>query len=79
MNTEDKSTAEAKLRDDIADLKSTQDELLAADRYHAKLVPQCIDQGMTWDERVNARQEEIASLKEALSILSSSDIETSAL
>jgi len=79
MDTSDKAAAEAKLRDDIADLKSTQDELLAADRYHAKLVPQCIDQGMTWDERVKAREEEIASLKEALGILSSADIETSAL
>jgi len=78
MNAQDKAAAEAKLRDDVADLKSTQDELLAADRYHAKLVPQCIDQGMTWDQRVKAREEEIASLREALSILSSADIETSA-
>jgi len=78
MNTQDKAAAEAKLRDDVADLKSTQDELLAADRYHAKLVPQCIDQGMTWDQRVKAREEEIASLREALSILSSADIDTSA-
>lgn len=55
MNTSDKATAEATLQEDIADLKSTQDELLAAERYYKKLVPQCIDQGMTWDERVKAR------------------------
>jgi len=79
MDTADKAAAEAKLRDDIGDMKSTQDELLAADRYHAKLVPQCIDKGMTWDQRAKAREEEITSLREALSILSSTDIETSAL
>jgi len=78
MNTSDKADAEKKLQEDIADLKATQDELLAADRYHAKLVPQCIDQGMTWDERVKARESEIQSLREALGILSSADIETSA-
>lgn len=74
MNEADRAAAEAKLQEDTADLKSTQDELLAADRYHARLVPQCIDQGMTWEERVAARQAEIDSLKEALQILGSSDV-----
>jgi len=78
MKTSDKAAAEAKLQEDIADLKSTQDELLAAERYYKKLVPQCIDQGMTWDERVKARESEIASLKQALEILSQDDIATSA-
>merc|ERR1719215_2092048 len=79
MNNADRAAAEAKLSTDIADLKATQDELLAAERYHAKLVPQCIDQGMTFDERTAARADEIASLKQALQILSSPDIATSAL
>jgi len=78
MDQADRASAESKLQEDIAELKSTQDELIAADKYHEKLVPQCIDQGMTWEERVKAREEEIASLKEALAILSSADIETSA-
>merc|ERR1719178_526864 len=78
MNTSDKAAAEAKLQEDIADLKSTQDELLAAERYYKKLVPQCIDQGMTWEERVKARESEIASLKEALQILESQGDITSA-
>merc|ERR1712045_302409 len=78
MNSSDKAAAESKLQEDIADLKSTQDELLAAERYYKKLVPQCIDQGMTWDERVKARESEIASLKQALQILSQGDIATSA-
>merc|ERR1719335_1859809 len=71
MDTADKAAAEKKLREDIADLKATQDELLAAERYYKKLVPQCVDQGMTWEERVQAREAEIASLRQALELLSS--------
>jgi len=74
LNSADQASAEAKLQEDTADLKATQDELLAADRVYEKLVPQCIDQGMTWEERVAARQAEIDSLKEALKLLSQSDI-----
>merc|ERR1719197_920691 len=71
MNIGDKVAAEQKLTEDTADLKKTQDELLAAERYYDKLVPQCIDKGMTFEERTAAREEEIASLKEALKILGS--------
>jgi hypothetical protein len=69
MDEADKAAAEEKLQEDTKDMKGTQDELLAADRYYEKLVPQCIDQGQTWEERVAARESEIASLKEALKIL----------
>mmetsp|Transcript_17936 Transcript_17936/g.32222 ORF Transcript_17936/g.32222 Transcript_17936/m.32222 type:complete len:716 (+) Transcript_17936:43-2190(+) len=69
MNSQDKATAESELQSEIADLKGLQDELIAADRYHAKLVPQCVDQGMTFKERTAARAEEIASLKQALKLL----------
>eukprot|EP00747_Dinoflagellata_sp_TGD_P152639 gnl/TRDRNA2_/TRDRNA2_177327_c3_seq12.p1 gnl/TRDRNA2_/TRDRNA2_177327_c3~~gnl/TRDRNA2_/TRDRNA2_177327_c3_seq12.p1 ORF type:complete len:709 (-),score=278.12 gnl/TRDRNA2_/TRDRNA2_177327_c3_seq12:102-2228(-) len=79
LDGSDKTDAEAKLREDVADLKNTQDELLAAERYYDKLVPQCIDKGMTFEERTAAREAEIASLKEALEILGSQgSIETSA-
>merc|ERR1719343_1915438 len=74
MNEADKVQTENKIREDTAELKSTQDELLAAERYHERLVPQCIDQGMTWEERVAAREAEISSLKEALKILNSPDV-----
>jgi hypothetical protein len=78
MNEADKASAELKMQEDIKELKATQDELLAADRYYDKLVPQCMDQGMTWEERVSARQAEIDSLKEALKILGNQgSIETS--
>lgn len=79
MDQADRAGAESKLQEDIGELKSTEDELIAADKYHEKLVPQCIDQGMTWEELVKARQDEINSLKEALEILGRQDsIDTSA-
>merc|ERR1719335_2004838 len=71
MDEADKAEAERKLAEDTKDLKGTQDELIAADKYYEKLVPQCIDQGMTFEERTKAREEEIASLKQALEILGS--------
>jgi hypothetical protein len=69
MDEADKAAAEQTLAEDTQDLKGTQDELLAADRYYAKLVPQCIDQGQSFEERTASREAEIASLKQALEIL----------
>jgi len=69
MDNADKAAAETKVQEDTKDLKGTQDELLAADRYYSKLVPQCIDQGQTFEERTKSREEEISSLKQALTIL----------
>merc|ERR1712070_449579 len=78
MSKVDKVSAEDKLRDDTADMKFTQDKLLAAERYYAKLEPQCIDKGQTFDERTASRQSEIQSLKEALRILEGEDIPAAA-
>jgi predicted nucleic acid-binding Zn-ribbon protein len=78
MESADKTTAAARLQQDTADWKATQDELLAAERYYDKLVPQCMDPGQTFEERTAARESEIQSLKEALTILGSEDIATSA-
>merc|ERR1719456_1812428 len=69
MFTADKQAAESKLAQDTKDIKATQDELLAADRYYEKLKPQCIDAGQSYEDRVAARESEIESLKEALEIL----------
>merc|ERR1719171_228912 len=77
MFTADKVAAESKLAADTKDIKATQDELLAADRYYEKLVPQCVDQGVTYEERVAQREAEIESLKKALEILSSAGPATS--
>ena len=71
LDDSDKADTQTKLQEDVAELKSTQDELIAADKYHEKLVPQCVDQGMTWEQVQAARQEEIVSLKQALETLES--------
>jgi chromosome segregation ATPase len=51
------------------DLESTQTELSAAMEYYDKLKPSCLDAGVDYQERVARRQEEIASLTDALKIL----------
>lgn len=51
------------------DLKSTQAELDAALEYYEKLKPSCVDAGESYEERVQRREDEIQSLKEALKIL----------
>merc|ERR1719436_2100319 len=78
MTDMDKATTEATLQEDIRDLKATQDQLLSAERYYDNLVPQGVDKGQTYEERTTAREQEIASLKQALEILSSEDLDTSA-
>jgi len=70
----DSTETKSQLQDTIADLKATEDQLLAAERYYSNLEPQCFDKGMTFDERTAARQSEIQSLKEALALLNGDNI-----
>mmetsp|Transcript_40690 Transcript_40690/g.97598 ORF Transcript_40690/g.97598 Transcript_40690/m.97598 type:complete len:663 (+) Transcript_40690:94-2082(+) len=51
------------------DLEAAQGELAAATDYYEKLKPDCVETGVSYEERVQKRQEEIKSLKEALQIL----------
>jgi len=51
------------------DLKATQAELDAALAYYDKLKPDCIQEGLSFAERAQRRQEEIDSLNEAYKIL----------
>jgi len=57
-----------------SDLELTQKELDAALAYFDKLKPSCVDAGVSYDDRVARRQEEIKSLQEALKILNGEDI-----
>jgi len=50
-------------------LEEVQGELDAALKYYEELKPTCVDVGVTWEERVAARKEEIQSLKEAYEML----------
>jgi len=52
-----------------SDLEGTQKELDAALDYFEKLKPSCVDTGISYEDRVARREEEIQSLKEALEIL----------
>jgi len=56
------------------DLEGTQKELDAALAYFDKLKPSCVDAGVSYDDRVARRKEEIQSLQEALKILNGEDI-----
>merc|ERR1719411_823965 len=56
------------------DLEGTQKELDAALAYFDKLKPSCVDAGVSYEDRVSRREEEIKSLQEALRILNGEDI-----
>merc|ERR1719428_48846 len=69
-----KTNEEAAVVEQNVDLEGTQKELDAALRYYDKLKPSCVDSGVSYEDRVKRREEEIQSLKEALKILSGEDI-----
>merc|ERR1719463_734097 len=73
-SSEDKAVAEADLTTTKKTLGATQTELDAALTYYEKLKPSCVDAGLSYEERVRMREEEIQSLQEALKILSGEDI-----
>merc|ERR1712224_851475 len=56
------------------DLEGTQKELDAALAYFDKPKPSCVDAGVSYEDRVARRKEEIESLQEALKILNGEDI-----
>merc|ERR1719207_369793 len=68
--TGEKTRKESALASAQKDLASTKDELKAAMDYYEKLKPSCVDAGISYEERVAKRKEEIESLQEALKILS---------
>merc|ERR1719326_2540342 len=71
---EKKTDKESALHSTEEELKVTQEELDKAMEYFDKLKPSCVDSGITYEERVKRREEEIQSLSEALKILSGEDI-----
>merc|ERR1712113_253168 len=56
------------------DLDGTQKELDAALAYYDKLKPSCVDAGVSYEDRVARRKEEIESLRNALRILNGESI-----
>jgi len=72
--TTKKTNQESALTAKKADLEGTQKELDAALAYYDKLKPSCVDAGVSYEDRVARRKEEIESLQEALRILNGEDI-----
>jgi hypothetical protein len=68
-----KTKAEKNLNEVKKDIKSTQEELDGALEYYDKLKPSCLDAGVSYSDRVQRREEELESLKEALKILGSDE------
>jgi len=56
------------------DFESTQKELNAALEYYEKLKPSCVNAGVSYEDRVKRREEEIESLQEALKILNGEEL-----
>jgi uncharacterized LabA/DUF88 family protein len=75
---EHKTSSKETLDTETAALKKeldlTQEELDAAMDYYEKLKPDCVDQGLSYEDRVKAREAEIQSLQEALEILGQQDL-----
>jgi len=65
-----KVNQEEALQQKKTDLEGTQKELDASMEYWEKLKPSCMDAVESYEERVARRKDEIASLQEALKILS---------
>jgi len=72
--TKKKQDQSQALEEKSKDLEGTQKELDAALAYYEKLKPSCVDAGVSYEDRVARRKEEIQSLQEALKILNGEDI-----
>lgn len=69
LDAQDLKTVKVTLEKKYSDLQSQQDLLDEALKELEALKPQCIDTGMTYAERVAKREEEIAALKKAYTML----------
>eukprot|EP00929_Paragymnodinium_shiwhaense_P018059 TRINITY_DN127_c1_g2_i1.p2 TRINITY_DN127_c1_g2~~TRINITY_DN127_c1_g2_i1.p2 ORF type:complete len:678 (-),score=330.87 TRINITY_DN127_c1_g2_i1:132-2165(-) len=74
--SERKTDRESALHSTQGELKMAQEMLDKAAAYYEKLKPSCVDSGVTYEDRVKAREEEIQSLQEALQILQGQDLPT---
>merc|ERR1719424_1839838 len=68
-----KQTSESTLNTKTSDLDGTTKELNAALNVFEKLKPSCVQTGMSYEDRVAKRKEEIDSMKTALTVLNGKD------
>jgi len=69
-----KDSSEETLRSLEKDRSLTQKELDKALKYYGELKASCLDTKLSYAERKVSREEEIASLKEALQMLAAEDL-----
>jgi len=69
-----KQDHEQALQEKTSDLHGTEKELDAAMAYFAKLKPTCVETGVSFEDRVARREEEMESLKTALRVLNNEDV-----
>jgi len=69
LDEEDLATTKSTIESKMEDLKTAQSLLDGALKVLEGLKPTCIDTGMSYEERVAKREEEIKALEEALKIL----------
>eukprot|EP00397_Hematodinium_sp_SG-2012_P020086 GEMP01020674.1.p1 GENE.GEMP01020674.1~~GEMP01020674.1.p1 ORF type:complete len:658 (+),score=240.33 GEMP01020674.1:89-2062(+) len=72
--TAKKQQQQLQLQETKGDLEGTQKELDAALKVYDSLKPRCVSTGVSYNDRVGRRQEEIESLQEALRILNGEEI-----
>merc|ERR1712232_943064 len=70
LDEQDLETTRTNIKKNMADLESTMDLLDKALEELEELKPTCIDTGMSYEERVEKREEEIKALEKAHKILS---------
>lgn len=73
MKTNQKDDAITELESADTDLRAQTDILKVAIRELLELKPTCVDTGMSYEERVARREDEIESLKKALCVLNASE------
>eukprot|EP00933_Yihiella_yeosuensis_P016764 TRINITY_DN141_c1_g1_i2.p1 TRINITY_DN141_c1_g1~~TRINITY_DN141_c1_g1_i2.p1 ORF type:complete len:685 (+),score=286.78 TRINITY_DN141_c1_g1_i2:89-2143(+) len=62
------------IQEKITDKEALAEELAAVVKYSKSLEEQCLEGGLTYEERVAAREAEIAGLKEALKTIGGTDL-----
>jgi len=75
LDEEDLATTKTTIVEKMKDLESNQDLTDQALKELEELKPMCIDSGMSYEERVEKREEEIAALKVALCQLDGEGVE----
>lgn len=75
LDEQDLETTKTKITESTQDMQRNMDLVDRAVEELEELKPMCIDTGMSYEERVEKREEEVAALKKALCILDTEGVE----